>query len=91
MTSVGLRELKQNPSAVVARAEGGETIVITVQGRPVAHMVPLPQSPQRRRWVPAEEISRALEGLEPDPSLAAELYALRDDDPLIDPWERAGL
>lgn len=89
MNSVGLRELKQNPSEVVARAEAGETIVITVQGRPVAQLVPL--VPQRRRWVPAEELSRALEGLEPDPTLAAELDALRDNDPLIDPWERAGL
>lgn len=89
MNSVGLRELKQNPSEVVARAEHGETIVITVQGRPVAKITPL--VPQKRRWVPAEELSLALEGLEPDPTLAAELDALRDNDPLIDPWERAGL
>ncbi|CAN5238484.1 hypothetical protein BH09ACT5_BH09ACT5_22860 [soil metagenome] len=89
MTSVGLRELKQNPSEVVARAEHGETIVITVQGRPVAQLVPL--VPQRRRWMPAEELARELEGLEPDPTLAAELDALRDGDTIIDPWERAGL
>lgn len=89
MNSVGLRELKQNPSEVVARAEHGETIVITVQGRAVAKITPL--VPQKRRWVPAEELSLALEGLEPDPTLAAELDALRDNDPLIDPWERAGL
>ena len=88
---MGLRELKQNPSAVVARVEAGETIEITVQGRPAARLVPLASAVQRRRWVPAEEISRALEGFEPDPALAAELHALRDDDPLIDPWERAGL
>ncbi|CAN5258259.1 hypothetical protein BH11ACT4_BH11ACT4_25360 [soil metagenome] len=89
MNSVGLRELKQNPSEVVARAEAGETIVITVQGRPAAQLAPL--APQRRRWIPADELSRALEGLEPDPALVAELDALRDDDPLLDPWERAGL
>ena len=86
MTSVGLRELKQNPSEIVARAESGETIVITVQGRPAAQLVPL--APVRRRWVPATEF--ALEDLEPDPTLAAELYALRDNDPAVDPWERAG-
>ena len=90
MNSVGLRELKQNPSEVVARAEAGETIVITVQGRPAARLVPL--VPQRRRWVPAEELSRALEGMEPDLTWAAE-HAARpyDDDDFVDPWERAGL
>jgi prevent-host-death family protein len=89
MSSVGLRELKQNPSEVVARAEHGETIVITVQGRPVARLVPL--LPTRRRWVPAEELSRALEGLEPDPTWAAEHAARPYDEDFIDPWERAGL
>ena len=89
MSSVGLRELKQNPSEVVARAEHGETIVITVQGRPVAQLVPL--NPQRRRWVPAEELARVLAELGPDTTGWAEEYAARGDDPIIDPWERAGL
>lgn len=66
-----------------------ETIVITVQGRPAAQLVPI--TPVRRRWVPAEEIARITSELGPDPGLPAELYALRDDDPLVDPWERAGL
>ena len=87
--TVGLRELKQNPSEVVARAENGETITITVQGRPVAQLMPL--APVRRRWIPAEELFGGLDGFEPDPTLVAELDALRDDDPLVDPWERAGL
>ena len=88
MASVGLRELKQNPSEMVARAEAGESIVITVQGRPAARLVPF--APVRKRWVTAEELSQALEGLEADPALAADLDALRDDDPIIDPWERSG-
>ena len=41
MTSVGIRELKQNASAVVARAAAGETITITDRGRPVAQITPL--------------------------------------------------
>ena len=86
---MGLRELKQNPSEVVARAERGETIVITVQGRPVAKLMPL--APVRQRWVSAEALTHALVDFEPDPAWAAETYALRDDDPIIDPWERAGL
>lgn len=40
----GIRELKQNASAVVARAASGESITITDRGRPVARLTPLEQS-----------------------------------------------
>jgi len=90
MASVGLRELKQNPSGVVARAEAGETIVITVQGRPAARLVPL--APVRKRWLSVEDMDEITAGLEPDPVWAAEHAARPDDeDDFIDPWERAGL
>lgn len=36
-----MRALKQNASAVVARAAAGEVITITDRGRPVARLVPL--------------------------------------------------
>lgn len=39
--SVGIRELKQNASAVVARAAAGEELVVTSRGRPVARLLPL--------------------------------------------------
>lgn len=45
MTEVGIRALKQNASAVVARAARGEIITITDHGRPVARLTPLPVSP----------------------------------------------
>lgn len=38
---VGIRELQQNASKVVARAARGEEIDITDRGRPVARLVPL--------------------------------------------------
>lgn len=41
MGSVGIRALKQNASAVVARATAGERVIITENGRPVAQMLPL--------------------------------------------------
>lgn len=41
MRQVGIRELKQNASAVVRRAVAGETMEITDRGRPVARIVPL--------------------------------------------------
>ena len=44
MESVGIRELRQNASQVVARAAAGEVITITDRGRPVAQMSPLASS-----------------------------------------------
>ena len=41
MDRVGIRELKQNASRVVARAAAGESLIITDRGRPVAQIVPL--------------------------------------------------
>ena len=40
-TTIGIRALKQNASAVVARVAAGETLTITDRGRPVARIVPL--------------------------------------------------
>lgn len=41
---VGIRELQQNSSKVVARAVAGEEVVVTDRGRPVARLVPLRRS-----------------------------------------------
>lgn len=44
MREVGIRALKQNASAVVAKAAAGEIVTITSRGRPVALMTPIPKS-----------------------------------------------
>jgi len=44
MSEVGIRALKQNASAVVARAAAGETITVTDRGRAVARLGPLQTS-----------------------------------------------
>ena len=44
MAEVGIRALKQNASAVVAKAAAGEVVTITSRGRPVALMTPIPGS-----------------------------------------------
>ena len=41
MNTAGIRELKQNASAVVAKVVAGETVTITDRGRPVARLVPI--------------------------------------------------
>lgn len=51
MDSVGLRELRQDASALVRRAERGEVIEVTVAGRLAARLVPVPGPPRRwNRW-----------------------------------------
>lgn len=44
MKRVGIRELKQNASAVVERVRRGETITVTDRGRPAALLGPIPGS-----------------------------------------------
>jgi prevent-host-death family protein len=45
---VGIRALKQNASAVVARVAQGEHVTVTDRGRPVAQMTALPERPLDR-------------------------------------------
>jgi prevent-host-death family protein len=40
METIGIRELKARASAVVERAENGESIVVSRNGRPVAVLLP---------------------------------------------------
>jgi prevent-host-death family protein len=49
MTTVGVRELRQQASALLRRVEQGESFEITDRGRPVALLSPLPdRSPLER-------------------------------------------
>ncbi|MGW6278911.1 type II toxin-antitoxin system Phd/YefM family antitoxin [Kribbella sp. NPDC055071] len=41
MDSIPVRELNQHTSAVLARVVNGETLEITVSGRPAARLVPI--------------------------------------------------
>ncbi len=78
---VGLRELRQNASDLVRRVEAGETITVTVSGRPAAQLVPL----ERRTWRRFEEIAELFDG-PGDDDWAADRELL-DNEP-SDPWDR---
>jgi prevent-host-death family protein len=41
MERIGVRELNQNTSQVLARVSRGETVEITDRGRPIARLVPV--------------------------------------------------
>lgn len=80
MDSVGLRELRQNASDLVLRAQNGETIQITVAGRLAAELVP--SAP--RRWIAWADIAELFDG-RPDPDWAVDRD--RVDQSIRDPWE----
>lgn len=80
MTSeVGLREMRQNASELVRRAEAGERLTVTVAGRPAAVLGPI----QPRRWRQWDEIADLFR-TPVDAELATDLD--RVDSELRDPW-----
>jgi prevent-host-death family protein len=72
---VPLRELRNRTSEVLRRVESGEHLVVTVDRRPVAQLVPLPST---RAWLPASEVWDRIRSSQADPALAEELDELFD-------------
>ena len=54
--TVGIRELKQNASAVVARAARGEALLVTDRGRPVARLLPLERRGRLQEMIDAGQV-----------------------------------
>ena len=73
MKSAGIRELKQNASAVVAAVVAGDVVTITDRGRPVARLVPIRSTPldELVESGRARRAHRKLSELEPIPRRAA--------------------
>jgi len=79
------RDLRNNLSEVLRRAERGERLTITVDGRPVAELGPLTRP---HRLAGAEQLRRILADNPVDPEWAADLEHLRAEDRGVsrDPW-----
>ena len=80
--TVGLRELRQNASDLVRRVEAGETVTVTVSGRPAALLVPA----GRRSWRRWEDLSGLFAHPGADVGWARERDLL--DDAPDNPWDR---
>jgi len=84
MDAIGLRELRQDASALVRRVQDGESFTVTVQGRPAARLVPVRDRVQRRRWVTYDEVADVLGG----PALTGMAEGLAEvDQSLRDPFD----
>jgi prevent-host-death family protein len=57
MSTVGLRELRQNASDLVRRVEAGEELTSTFSGRPSARLVPA-RPTQWRSWAELTDLFR---------------------------------
>lgn len=73
MADVASRQLRNETRALLARATAGETITITVDGRPAAMLTPVGRRP---RWVSRREFVSDVLATRADPGLAAELADL---------------
>jgi prevent-host-death family protein len=80
VTTIGLRELRQQASELLRRVEGGEQVLITVAGRPSARLVPV--SP--RAWRSWSDVADIFDG-PADPQW--DTGRTRLDGELHDPWD----
>ena len=73
-TEVPSRELRNDTAGVLRRVAAGERVTITVNGRPVAALVPLQRS--RRSWIRRDDLVARLRRAQADPGLRADLQRL---------------
>ncbi len=82
MTTIPQKELRNQVGEVLRRVEAGETLTITVAGRPVAELSPV----RKNRWVSGPALQRVWTGPAPR-GLEDDLD--RMDAALVDPYESA--
>lgn len=75
MTIIPQRELRNDISSVLRRAENGESFTITVNGKPIAELGPL-----RRSGLPRASLDAILTRTPVDDRWATELQAMRDEE-----------
>jgi prevent-host-death family protein len=76
MRTAGVREARQNLSALLDEVKKGREVLITERGRPVAKLVP-PDPPRRRRFTSLAAFRRRMPVL--DPPLSRTVIDERED------------
>lgn len=85
MPVIPQRELRNQVSKVLKLAEQGERFTVTVDGRPVAQLGPLPG---RREPAAPDRLAAVIGGTTVDAEWVSDLRAMRDADAAVgrDPW-----
>ena len=73
MSTVASRELRNSTRSLLDRVESGETLTITVDGRPMAVLAPIGRRP---RWIARGEFASTVLEHQADPGLAEDLRDL---------------
>jgi len=76
MAEIASRDLRNNTRGLLDRVAAGESITITVGGRPVAVLQPVGRRP---RWLARDEFVRRVTRRQADAGLLAELRNLAPD------------
>ena len=76
MEEVASRDLRSQTRAPLDRVAAGESICITVHGRPVAELRPIEERPQ---WMSRERFIRDVLAHKADPGLSEDLADLRSE------------
>jgi prevent-host-death family protein len=76
MSQVGARELRNNTRSVLDRVEAGESVTITIDGRPVAELRPIDNRP---RWASRARFVETILMHQADAALTNELRDLLPD------------
>lgn len=88
IVEVATRELRNKTADLLRRVEAGESMVITVRGKPVADLVP--HQSDAPRWMPVDELVELLKTHSADPGLRDDLKRIAgettDEDSLNELW-----
>jgi prevent-host-death family protein len=75
-SDIPARDLRNDVSGVLRRVEAGERLRVTVSGRPVAELVPLPSRQASMSW---DNFTQHIAGARADAALADDLATLLPD------------
>lgn len=74
---IASRELRNDTAGVLRRVQAGERMTVTVNGRPVAELVPVQRG--RRAWIGRDALLSRLAAAQADPGLRDDLLRLAGD------------
>ena len=82
---IAQRELRNDISRVLAAVERGVRFRVTVRGRPVAEIVPIPR---QKTWVPRDEVLEILRRAPVDENFMTDVDGAVENT-IRDPWKRS--
>jgi antitoxin (DNA-binding transcriptional repressor) of toxin-antitoxin stability system len=74
--TVSIHDLRDSTASVTSRLEAGEALVLTIEGRPIADL--LPYARPRDPWLSAAELKRIVTDAPGDPGLLTDLNSVRE-------------